>query len=184
MNLKYKIIALMGPSGCGKDTLLKEVLKEAPNLNVIKATTTRPQRENEASSAYDFVDKKTFKEMKQQGAFIEQRRFRDWYYGTSFAALDRNKWNIGIFSPGAIRQMSKNREIELTVCYLLANDKERIIRSLKREDSPDIKEIFRRYNADKKDFKEKKLPFLYIGMQNNTEEDLKYNIQLVLGIIN
>ena len=32
---KYKIIALIGEAGSGKDTLLKEILKEYPNLHEI-----------------------------------------------------------------------------------------------------------------------------------------------------
>ena len=41
----YKILALMGPSGSGKDTVLKEVLKKNPKeFNKIINCTTRPMR--------------------------------------------------------------------------------------------------------------------------------------------
>ena len=43
----YKIIAIMGEAGSGKDTLMKEVLKACPGLHEIVSCTTRPPREGE-----------------------------------------------------------------------------------------------------------------------------------------
>lgn len=48
MKNKYKIIALCGEAGCGKDYIMKKVLAACPiELNEIISTTTRPKRENE-----------------------------------------------------------------------------------------------------------------------------------------
>ena len=45
--MSYKVIALIGEAGSGKDTMLKEVLKLNPNFNEIISCTTRPIREGE-----------------------------------------------------------------------------------------------------------------------------------------
>ena len=42
--------------------------------------------------------------------------------------------------------------IDLTVYYVQASDKERLLRQLKREEDPDVKEIIRRFSADEQDF--------------------------------
>jgi guanylate kinase len=44
MTQMYKIVALMGEAGSGKDRTLKEVLKAAPHFNEIVSCTTRPPR--------------------------------------------------------------------------------------------------------------------------------------------
>ena len=43
----YKIIALCGEAGSGKDTFMREVLKLRPDLHEIVSCTTRPMREGE-----------------------------------------------------------------------------------------------------------------------------------------
>lgn len=46
--MAYKIIALIGKAGSGKDTILKEILKQEPiKYNEIISCTTRPKREGE-----------------------------------------------------------------------------------------------------------------------------------------
>jgi guanylate kinase len=41
---QYKILALIGEAGTGKDTLMREVLKQDPSLHEIISCTTRPPR--------------------------------------------------------------------------------------------------------------------------------------------
>ena len=43
----YKIVALIGEAGSGKDTILRELIKACPDLHEIVSCTTRPMREGE-----------------------------------------------------------------------------------------------------------------------------------------
>ena len=95
---------------------------------------------------------------------IEACDFRDWFYGTELRALDKDKINIGVFTPDGVRALLEDSRIDLYVLYIISPDKERIIRSLKRENNPDINEIFRRYKTDKEDFSE--LDFQYYPIMN------------------
>ncbi len=54
-----KIFCIMGKSGSGKDTILKEINKvEDLNLKTIVTYTTRPKRNNETDGVeYFFIDK-------------------------------------------------------------------------------------------------------------------------------
>lgn len=60
--MKYKIIALIGEAGSGKDRALKEILKKENNsFNEIIHTTTRPPREKEVDGKnYYFVSNEAF----------------------------------------------------------------------------------------------------------------------------
>ena len=44
----YKIIAIMGEAGTGKDSLMQEILKLKPEFHEIISCTTRPMRQGEA----------------------------------------------------------------------------------------------------------------------------------------
>ena len=43
----YKIIAIIGEAGSGKDTIMRRVLEAAPHLHEIVSCTTRPPRAGE-----------------------------------------------------------------------------------------------------------------------------------------
>ena len=45
--MRYKMIALIGEAGSGKDTVLNKLTDELPYFNKIISTTTRPPREGE-----------------------------------------------------------------------------------------------------------------------------------------
>ncbi len=153
--MKKKVIALMGKSGSGKDTILKEMVSRYPNIfHKIINTTTRPKRNNEVDGIdYYFVSEDEFKVKAASNGFLVSSVFNNWYYGTSFSCLQKNKLNIGVFSISDILKLQKNPNIELTVIYISASDRTRLLRSLNRELNPNIDEIIRRYLTDKEDFK-------------------------------
>lgn len=180
---KYNIIALMGPSACGKSTLLDKIINEDKEKKFykIKAMTTRPKRDNEDDNAYFFVDEDTFNAY----PLLEKTQFRDWYYGTSIYDLVPEQWNIGIFSPEAIKQLVDNPFVnKLEVFYLYTDEKERIKRSLDREDNPDIEEILRRALADREDFASENLTFCYRTLPSNCPEDMDYSLECIREVAN
>ena len=175
----YNVIALIGASGSGKDTIVAKLLETIPNLHAIQATTTRPQRVGESPNSYNFVNQDKFLDMDNKGMFFVKAHYRDWLYGTTYSSLAPKAWNIGIFSPENIRQMANNPAIKLKTFCIKADEKQRMLRSLRREAYPDIDEIIRRYYADKEDFKEEKLTFSHITLTNNNQENLLSNINFI-----
>jgi len=72
------------PSGAGKTSLVKALLKTVPNLLVSVSHTTRAQRAGEQDGVdYHFVGEDAFHGMIDGGAFLEHARVFDRYYGTS-----------------------------------------------------------------------------------------------------
>ena len=146
----YKIVALMGKAGAGKDTLLKECLSRNPNqLHEIISCTTRPPREGEIEGVnYYFLTEKEF----LNKTMFESTNFRGWYYGISVDTLSSEIVNIGVFNPTGVRMLSEIPEVEIFPILVEVSDKERVLRQLHREINPDVKEIIRRYSADEIDF--------------------------------
>lgn len=83
MKNKGLLIVLSGPSGAGKGTVLKEVLKRNPNLSVSISATTRYPREGETNGVnYYFITKEQFENKIINGEMLEYAKYLDNYYGT------------------------------------------------------------------------------------------------------
>ena len=158
------ILAIMGKAGSGKDTLLKALLKEPAfkdSASPIVSCTTRPIRENEQDGVdYHFLTHEQFTDQIVNGEMLEATVFNDWCYGTSMANLAKDKLNIGVFNPEGVELLRSNSNVNLTLIYIEANDKDRLMRQLMRENNPDVHEIIRRYSADEMDFSEEEIEYL------------------------
>ena len=75
-------IVLSGPSGSGKGTIVKELIKEDNFLVSISATTRSPRAGEENGKHYFFKTKQEFEEMIAKQELLEYASFCDNYYGT------------------------------------------------------------------------------------------------------
>lgn len=176
---KYKIIALYGKSASGKDTFLKVALNYFKDFHKIINSTTRPPREGERDGvAYHFLTNEEFAIQVLNCNMFEAATFRGWYYGTNINDLDINKINIGVFNTASLDIILKDDRFEVIPIYILTEPKTSLIRALEREDNPDVDEIIRRYQTDKKDFEiffeeHPNLPdyYLWNGEKDNLSAD-------------
>ncbi|MDQ3818954.1 MAG: guanylate kinase [Acidobacteriota bacterium] len=84
------LVVVSSPSGGGKGTLIRRVLKTVPNLGYSVSFTTRHAREGEVDGRdYFFVSEERFQEMVREGAFLEYARVHGHLYGTSHAQVER-----------------------------------------------------------------------------------------------
>ena len=85
---KNKIIIISSPSGAGKTTLCKLLLKKMNNINLSISYTSRNQRLNEINGKdYFFVSKKKFNHLKNKNFFIETSINFGNYYGSPYKNL-------------------------------------------------------------------------------------------------
>lgn len=78
------LFIVSAPSGAGKTTLVKALLKRMPDLAVSVSHTTRPPRPSERDGRdYYFVDEAAFRSLIEQDRFLEHARVFDHSYGTS-----------------------------------------------------------------------------------------------------
>lgn len=144
------IVAIVGPSAAGKDTVLKVLEKTLLDYNFIIHATTRPQRSNETNGVeYNFF---THEEMYNK--IINNEIFYATTYDDETYAIENNQlkdgFNIGVFSLDDLEELYARTNIY--IIYITANSKIRFIRSLQREEKPDISKIYRRYLKDDEDF--------------------------------
>ncbi len=80
---KGNLIIVSGPSGSGKDTVLKEVFKKMPELKFSISSITRAMREGEVQGEkYNFVSREYFEEMIKNDKLLEYNVYCNNYYGT------------------------------------------------------------------------------------------------------
>lgn len=180
----YKIIAIIGEAGSGKDTLMNKVIYEAGAAPVsifhtLISCTTRPPRNYEKDGVnYYFLTNEEFAARVLKNDFLEVSEFNNWFYGTAKSELDLNKINIAVLNPEGIENILLHDDIQLKVFYLDVKGKTRLIRQLQREENPDIPEIYRRYMADDEDFNY--LPFEYETLKNENNVDFEKSWRRIL----
>ncbi|GAA5521633.1 guanylate kinase [Fodinibius salicampi] len=80
----------MAPSGAGKTTLAKRLLKEHPSIRFSVSATTRPPREGEKNGEdYYFLTDEEFKRRIKKGHFLEWETYNGNRYGTLQSEVDK-----------------------------------------------------------------------------------------------
>ena len=107
-----KIFTISSPSGAGKTSLWKMLLKKHKDIKYSVSYTTRLPRVNEIQGKdYNFVDKLTFKDLIKKNKFIEWVSFSGNYYGSlmepiNLAILQNKNILLEIDSEG-LKQLRK-----------------------------------------------------------------------------
>ena len=88
MNNKGTLYVISAPSGCGKGTILSEVLKNFKNIHYSVSATTRQPREGEENAInYYFITREEFETEISNGGMFEYAEFCGNYYGTPKAKV-------------------------------------------------------------------------------------------------
>jgi len=103
---------------------------------------------------------------------LECTVFNDWFYGTSYESVRSDCINIGVFNPTGVESLVARPDVDVQIIRVIAKDKTRLLRQLNREDSPDVREIVRRFNADWMDFDGIENDFKYIEINNDEGADI------------
>lgn len=92
--MKGKLIIVSAPSGAGKTTIIKKILKKDLPLAFSISACSRPKRENEIDGRdYYFMGKEAFEEKIANDEFLEwEEVYQGSYYGTLKSELNRI-WN-------------------------------------------------------------------------------------------
>ena len=88
---KGLLIVVSAPSGCGKGTILGEILKEPNYYYSVSATTRQPREGEEDGVHYRFLQREQFEALIKDGAFIEHAEYCQNYSGTLQAPIEENR---------------------------------------------------------------------------------------------
>lgn len=118
-----KLLIISGPSGVGKDTILRMFLQKHPQWLELPSVTTRQPRTNEIEGKdYYFVDRPTFEKRAKAGEFLEWVETTGNLYGTPKEPIEKmlkDGKNI-IMRKDVIGALEIKRKIPttITVCLL------------------------------------------------------------------
>ena len=187
-----KIFALLGYMGVGKDTILKQVLKDMDDVKPIISTTTRPMRKGETEWVeYYFIDDTEF--FRRGTDFVEQRIYHTkvkengvekdatWRYGIERAELEKDDYLIVIVDSVGYKELKNyvgNNKI--VPIFISAPQEELKARALARGDLE--AEVDRRLKDDYERFMDFRVRTVYHEVKNG-EGRLEEAIKEVEGII-
>ena len=133
---KKLIIVISSPSGAGKSSICKQLLKDDPQLNISISDTTRPPRDNETNGTdYNFIEKKEFERRIKNDEYIEYANVFGNYYGSlrkSVQTLIVNGFDVlfDIDWQGSLQLKGSNQPNLLTI-FITPPSKEIIYERLK-----------------------------------------------------
>ena len=141
---KGSLFVISAPSGAGKTTLCRKLLKKMPDMKLSVSYTTREPRKGEQNDVdYTFVTREKFKKMIDKGEFAEWAMVHGNLYGTSLKRIkDLNSRGYDIILDidihGAI-QLRKNYDGALYI-FVLPPSMEALEKRLvnRRTDSEEI----------------------------------------------
>jgi len=88
---KGVLYIVSAPSGAGKTSLVKALLKADPAVRLSISYTTRAPRPGETDGRdYHFVSRERFQEMLAEGEFLEHAEVYGNFYGTSKGSIERD----------------------------------------------------------------------------------------------
>ncbi len=157
-NLKGKLFLLIGPSGVGKGTIIKNLKKQHKNWVFPVSVTTRKKRPGEKEGkTYYFYSKEKFEKQKKEGAFLEWACVHGKnYYGllkkTVFDALKKGKV---VFREIDIQGFESVREIvpkeNLVSIFLLPPSLELLEKRIRERSPLTDEEVANRLKSAKKE---------------------------------
>ena len=184
----YNMVCICGKAASGKDTILKTILEEYPDIFCRNlSTTTRPPREGEVQGIdYDFITEEQMMNKLLNGEMLEVVEFNGKFYGTALTTLSTEKINISIYNPGGVELLLDNTQIKLLIFYIDCDDVIRIFRYINREPNFDLISFCNRMLLDEKEFNplinEIKDYEIFTSFKNETAADMQNIIENIAKI--
>jgi len=139
------MLVLSSPSGAGKTTISRALLKREENLSMSVSATTRPKRPGEVSGRdYRFVDPTTFNLMINRRELLEHAKVFDNYYGTPRApvedSLGEGRDVLFDIDWQGTQQLAQNARDDLVSVFILPPSTAELHRRLERraQDPADV----------------------------------------------
>ncbi len=179
---KGLLLVVSGPSGAGKGTICKELLRRNKDIELsISATTRKPRKTEKHGINYLFIMEKKFKQMIRNNDFLEYAKVYGNYYGTPkkfvLDKLDRgNDVLLEIDIQGALSV--KEKYPDGVFIFILPPSMKELKNRIIGRGTETKKSITKRFNSA---YKEIKYVFKYdYGVVNSEIDSAVSNIESII----
>ena len=149
-NINNKIIIISSPSGAGKTTICKYLIKKIDKVKLSISYTTRPKRKNEKNEKdYFFVSQEKFNELTKKNYFVETAKVFGYYYGTPIENINKSfkKNNHVLFDidwQGAKKIRKRYHKSQIIDFFILPPNKKELKSRLEKRGRDNRREINKR----------------------------------------
>lgn len=154
---RTKPFMIIGPSGVGKDTLMRILINKYPTIftKCVSCTTRAPREGEKEGINYYYITKERFYELEQSGDIIGRFEKYDNLYGTSRQEVDRNLDNDKIvyfdYNIETANNIFKEGNIEFNYIAILPPSIEELGNRLRMRNSEDESSLQQRLAYAKKE---------------------------------
>ena len=152
MEIKSKnfCIVLSSPSGAGKTSISRKLLKKDKKISLSISCTTRPKRKGEINKKdYIFISEDNFKKQIKNDKFIEHACVFGYHYGTLAQTVNnfyKKKKDVLFDIDWQGFQQLKQSGMEVVGIFILPPNKKELIRRLKNRGRDTSAEMKKRMN--------------------------------------
>ena len=176
------IIVISAPSGTGKTTIVRELIKKNENLVASVSYTTRKKRANEIDGKdYNFVSSELFSSMVEEKSFLEHAKVFDCFYGTPKKEVEDNLNNglsviLEIDWQGAMQ--IKMERPDCLMLFIIPPSKEELMLRLRKRGTDSNNEIRLRFDEALNDLNQ------YENFDNVfINDDMRSTVQAITAFI-
>jgi guanylate kinase len=184
---KPKLLVISAPSGCGKTTIVHEILKLHPEMNFSVSATTRPKRKTEIDGKdYHFITKAEFEKKINEDGLVEWQKIYDDYYGSLVDevenSLKANKsiiFDIDVLGALSIKKRYPKDSVIVFIDVPSIEVLKERLRNRKTENEETFKKRLDRVEMEMK----QKINFDFIVVNNDLQKAVKNVNKIVSGAL-
>tara|TARA_B100000073_G_scaffold89902_1_gene70796 strand:+ start:2375 stop:2935 length:561 start_codon:yes stop_codon:yes gene_type:complete len=176
--IKYEnIYIISGPSGVGKDSVIKKLSEKFHNINTITTVTTRKIRENEKNNVdYIFVSEKQFETLISENKLIEWSEVYGNFYGVPKNQIEESlQKDIKVIIKTDIQGVEKlkTKLKNAVTIFIMPPNIDILLKRLKSRKTDSSLEIKKRTNKAQEEMNEhKKFDYTIINHEGELESTL------------
>lgn len=171
VDMRKNLVVVSGPSGVGKTTVVKELMKQNPELNKTISLTTRKSRSNEVDGKdYYFISKDEFYNYQLNEEMLEDTIYNGELYGTLISEISKHpedKPLILVIDTNGRRKVLAHFPLSTTI-FIQTTSNEELRKRIEGRDENTEEEILERIERSFREMEETKY-YEHIVVNNDVE---------------